>query len=174
VIGHDNRLNSEKFAKIVATTIASYKIPVFLFADNKIVPTPLLVNSIQKLNCKLGIMITASHNPWEYNGYKVYDEFGCQLMTSTTDKIGEELAQLPDDFTLDNHYQPSLIREVPSEIEMSYEKQLLEFEITKQNLKSLKIVFSGLNGTAIGFTSRLLTQQGYQVFEVPEHTSIDD
>ncbi|RAZ95324.1 phospho-sugar mutase, partial [Klebsiella oxytoca] len=79
VVGHDVRNNSRRFAAIVADVFSANGIKVYLFDSFR--PTPELSYAIRKLGCQSGVNITASHNPKEYNGYKVYDNRGCQFCT---------------------------------------------------------------------------------------------
>ena len=85
VIAFDSRNHSEDFAKTAAQVLSAKGITVYLF--DKIMPTPVLSFAVKYLNCTAGIVITASHNPKEYNGYKVYDNNGCQLVPEYADKV---------------------------------------------------------------------------------------
>ena len=85
VIAYDSRNNSKAFAECAAEVLCYNGIKTFLFEE--IMPTPVLSFSVRYLNCNAGIVITASHNPKEYNGYKVYDKYGCQLVPQYADKV---------------------------------------------------------------------------------------
>lgn len=85
VIAYDSRNNSKAFAECAAEILCYNGIKTFLFEE--IIPTPVLSFSVRYLNCNAGIVITASHNPKEYNGYKVYDKYGCQLVPQYADKV---------------------------------------------------------------------------------------
>ena len=87
VVGYDTRVNSRKFAKIAADVLSGMGIRAILHSDAR--PTPQLSFSVKYLNAIAGIVITASHNPKEYNGYKVYDEYGCQLTTDVATQVIE-------------------------------------------------------------------------------------
>ena len=85
IVGYDTRNNSRNFADVTASVLCGMGIRVYLFASQR--PTPQLSFSVKHLNALAGIVITASHNPKEYNGYKVYDEYGCQLVLRPLTKI---------------------------------------------------------------------------------------
>ena len=93
-LGYDTRNNSSLYASIITNIFMSKGIVVYTFES--FIPTPLLSFSVQHLKLDLGIMITASHNPPEYNGYKIYDDHGCQLVPHQANEIKEFVNQLPD------------------------------------------------------------------------------
>ena len=94
VVGHDVRNNSRKFAEITANIFSANGIKVYLFEDCR--PTPEISFAIRELGCQSGVVITASHNPKEYNGYKIYDESGCQLVPKEADKVIEEINKIEE------------------------------------------------------------------------------
>lgn len=174
VIGHDNRHFSAEFTMLTAKTLAKYNIPVFLFKDNDLRPTPVLSYSIRKVNAIAGIVITASHNPREYNGYKIYDQYGCQFLPEVTNIIGHNMKQLSDDFQLEFAYSKDLIKEVPVTVETNYRNDIkaLQFypDVKKRNMK---IIFSNLHGTSREWVPSILEQCGYEVIIVKEQASYD-
>ncbi|WP_375317911.1 phospho-sugar mutase [Spiroplasma endosymbiont of Virgichneumon dumeticola] len=174
VIAHDNRHFSAEFTMITAKTLAKHNIPVFLFQDNDLRPTPVLSYSIRKINAIAGIVITASHNPPEYNGYKIYDQYGCQFLPEVTNVIGHNMEQLTDDFQLEFPYNKDLIKEVPLTVETNYRNDIknLQFYPDVKN-RNLKIVFSNLHGTSREWVPPLLEQCGYEVIIVKEQASYD-
>lgn len=99
VVGHDSRHNSAKFAQLAAEVLTSEGIKVYLFKKNQMQPTPVVSFATRKLKALGGIVITASHNPAEYNGYKIYDSTGCQLMPQDTDIISQEISKIGDILT---------------------------------------------------------------------------
>ena len=99
VVGHDSRHNSAKFAQLTAEVLTSEGIKVYLFKKNQMQPTPVVSFATRKLKALGGIVITASHNPAEYNGYKIYDATGCQLMPQDTDIISQEISKIDDILT---------------------------------------------------------------------------
>ncbi|AUF83856.1 phospho-sugar mutase [Mesoplasma syrphidae] len=176
VIGHDNRHNSAIFAQEVANILTSFGITAYLFEDNKMKPTPVVSFATKALNCIGGVVITASHNPAEYNGYKIYDQFGCQLMPEDTDIIAAEMNKISN--IIDWKYTPDirLLKTVNKEITNKYLNMIcnLEFYQNHQSEKKmLKIVFSAVNGTGTEFTPVILKESGYEVIEVAEHAYED-
>ncbi|WEK82848.1 MAG: phospho-sugar mutase [Mycoplasma sp.] len=89
IIGHDNRLKSDQFAIVCANVLTSYGIKVYLFKNNELIPTPIISYAIRMLNASGGIIVTASHNPKEYNGFKVYNPDGGQIINETAKAIEE-------------------------------------------------------------------------------------
>lgn len=174
VIGHDNRHFSASFTILTAKTFAKHNIPVFLFKDNDLRPTPILSYTIRKINALAGIVITASHNPPEYNGYKIYDQNGCQFLPIVTNVIGENMQKLPDDFQLDFTYNQQLITQIPLLIEQNYRNDIknLQFYPNVTN-RNFKIVFSNLHGTSRQWVKPILEQCGYEVILVNEQASYD-
>lgn len=149
VIAYDSRNNSEDFAKCAAEVLAVKGITVYLF--DKITPTPVLSFAVRHLGCIAGIVITASHNPKEYNGYKVYDENGCQLVPSLADKVIARVQEITDyrsvprlDFEV--ALQSGMIQMVGDEVLDAFldavKTQALYTEPSK-----LKIVYTPLHGT---------------------------
>lgn len=149
VIAYDSRNNSEDFAKCAAEVLAVKGITVYLF--DRITPTPVLSFAVRHLGCAAGIVITASHNPKEYNGYKVYDENGCQLVPSLADKVIARVQEITDyrsvprlDFEV--ALQSGMIQMVGDEVLDAFldavKTQALYTEPSK-----LKIVYTPLHGT---------------------------
>lgn len=92
VIGYDTRNNSEKYAKIAVNVLMNNGIKTYLFSEA--LPTPCVSFAVRELECFLGIVITASHNPSEYNGYKVYEKNGCQITNEMADQIYDEIKKV--------------------------------------------------------------------------------
>ncbi|WP_415385106.1 phospho-sugar mutase [Mycoplasma feriruminatoris] len=177
VIGHDNRHNSKKFAQLVANILTSFNIKTYLFKNNDLQPTPVVSFATKALNCIGGVVITASHNPAEYNGYKIYDPYGCQLMPNDTDVIAEEMNKIEN--ILDWTFEPNnnLLEIVDQTIIDKYFEMIqnLEFYKKQQESKSkLKIIYSAVNGTGSLYTPIVLKQSGYEVIEVQEHSFEDE
>ena len=99
-ISHDNRHKSVEFARITAEVLATLGFRVFLFESLR--PTPELSYAVRNFKCIGGVMITASHNPKEYNGYKIYDETGCQLVPKDADQVIAEINKIDDYFNIDH------------------------------------------------------------------------
>ena len=171
VIAYDSRNMSLEFAIASATTLANFGIKVYLF--NKITPTPVLSFAIRHLKASGGIIITASHNPPEYNGYKVYDEEGCQLVPSKVDHLLEFMKEEVDVFNYDIGNYQELIKKnmivfLDEEVDDEYVKRVLDISVNKDLKKDIKIVYTPLHGTGKYLGERLLKELGYDYFCVPE------
>lgn len=176
VIGHDNRYHSQEFAQLVADILSSQGILSFLFPENAMEPTPLVSFATKQLNAVAGVVITASHNPAIYNGYKIYNSQGCQLSEPETDQIAKNMTKLPDIMHWEFVAKPELIQTVPFQVMTAYDEMLDRLQFYPEETASkqdLKIVYSGVNGTGTKFTPRLLRKYGYDVIEVPEHSFED-
>lgn len=167
-IAYDTRNNSQFFAKTAAGVFASQGIKVFIYEN--IVPVPVLSFTTHYLNCTAGVMITASHNPKEYNGYKVYDKKGCQLCT---DDAKAAIGFIND---IDDYSSIEFLDESPL-INYIGEKELSAFlsEVKKQSLyeekSDLKIVYTPLHGTGNIPVRRML--EGLDVTVVNEQEMPD-
>lgn len=172
-IAYDSRNNSEGFVKCAAEVLAVKGITVYLF--DKITPTPVLSFAVRHLGCIAGIVITASHNPKEYNGYKVYDENGCQLVPSLADKVIAHVQEITDyravprlDFEV--ALQSGMIQMVGDEVLDAFldavKTQALYTEPSK-----LKIVYTPLHGTGNIPVRRIL--KDYSVSVVKEQAVPD-
>lgn len=149
VIAYDSRNNSEDFAKCAAEVLAVKGITVYLF--DKITPTPVLSFAVRHLGCIAGIVITASHNPKEYNGYKVYDENGCQLVPSLADKVIAHVQEITDyravprlDFEV--ALQSGMIQMVGDEVLDAF-LEAVKTQALYTEPSKLKIVYTPLHGT---------------------------
>lgn len=173
VIAHDNRHFSKEFALLTAQVLAHHGILVYLFKNNDLRPTPVLSYSIRKINAVTGIVITASHNPPEYNGYKIYDQNGCQFLPDVTNIIGENMEKLEDQFDFNFSYDKNLIKEVPTAIEEQYRKDIKNLQFYPNEKRNIKIVFSNLHGTAKEWVVPILQECGYQIIIVQEQADYD-
>ncbi len=170
-IAYDCRKNSYLFAKTAAEVIASNDVKVYLYTDIR--STPQLSFTVRYLKCVCGIMITASHNPPIYNGYKIYDDNGCQLVPALADKVIEEIEQISDMFniatkdfnTLVNDGMIKMIDKVVDDAYVSKVKEVTVQEVPKNNIK---IVYTPLHGTGATHMVKLLTSCGYMVYPVSE------
>ncbi|WP_368486795.1 phospho-sugar mutase [Spiroplasma sp. DGKH1] len=169
VIGHDNRHFSTEFAQEVANILATNNIKAILFDKNELRPTPVVSYSIRKIKALAGIIITASHNSREYNGYKIYDEFGCQFLPVATDVIGEYYLNIKNEvFDLALNPDPNLITYVPHQIEQNYIDDVKAMQFYPNQPRNIKIVFSNLHGTSKDWTPKILRECGYEVIIVEE------
>ncbi len=161
-IAHDCRHNSKKFAKTVANVFSANGIKVFLFSELR--PTPELSFAVKQLQCQAGIVLTASHNPPEYNGYKVYWEDGGQLVPPQDGEIIAEINSLQyEDIQFEAN--ENLIQFIDSEVDESFAKASIKngtFNTSQTAKNNLKIVFTSLHGTSITMVPKVLEQAGYQ------------
>jgi len=177
-IAYDVRMFSDKFAEIAARVLAANGIKVFLFDDIR--PTPMLSYTIRKLGTISGIVITASHNPKDYNGYKVYWEEGSQILDEIADEILSEISAIGHyknvkmmDF--DEAIEKGLIEILGKEIDDQYTREILNMAINDEGIdKDIKIVYTPLNGTGNKPVRRVLKERGFtQVIVVPEQENPD-
>ena len=168
-IAHDCRHHSKEFAKIVANVFSANGIKVYLFSELR--PTPELSFAVKYLGCQAGIVLTASHNPPEYNGYKVYWEDGGQLVTPQDGEIIEEINSLHYEDIQFEAYE-NLIHYIDSEVDSAFAEASIAHGTfnTPQSAKDrLKIVFTSIHGTSITMVPKVLEQAGYKnVFIVEE------
>lgn len=164
VIAYDTRKNSNLFARLAANTFVESGIDVFIFEEP--VPTPLLSFAVREMSMGAGIVITASHNPPEYNGYKVYTGDGVQAIPEYTEKIASMIGK---------NYRTSrvgVLRSVPREVEEKYFERLSNL-VEKYVNSPTKIVYSPLQGTGARFVPRILRQLGFEVFCVANQMEFD-
>ena len=174
VIAHDNRHFSREFTLATAEVLNLFGIRAFLFDSLR--PTPELSYAVRKLNACGGIVITASHNPKEYNGYKVYDEHGCQLVPSKISRLLEIIASLPNelDVELPTGYQKESMIILPSSMDDDYVKDVLSIRLNKDlNKNGYKIIFSPQHGTSFVNGMRIFKEAGYFVIPVEEQCNPD-
>ncbi|HET8886262.1 MAG TPA: phospho-sugar mutase [Salinimicrobium sp.] len=170
-IAYDCRNNSKELAQVVADVFSANNINVFLFSDLR--PTPELSFTVKHLNCHCGIVLTASHNPPEYNGYKVYWQDGGQLVPPQDKQIIEEINRL--EYTDVNfNANAGLIKKIDTEIDEAFAEASVKngsFDTPKSAKEDLKIVFTSLHGTAITMTPKVLEKAGYKnIFLVEEQS----
>ncbi|AYN05026.1 phospho-sugar mutase [Flavobacterium sp. 140616W15] len=168
-IAYDCRHNSNTLAKIVADVFSANGIHVYLFSDMR--PTPELSFALKHLGCQCGIVLTASHNPPEYNGYKVYWEDGGQIVPPQDAEIIAIIESL-DYAKIKFHANEKLIEYIDTEIDNAFIKSSIEnasFNTPAKAKEDLQIVFTSLHGTSIKSIPPTLSQAGYtNVHIVPE------
>ncbi len=167
-IAYDCRHNSKEFAKVVADVFSANGINVFLFSELR--PTPELSFAVKYLGCQAGIVLTASHNPSEYNGYKVYWEDGGQLVPPQDAEIIAEINSLNYE---DIQFEPkeNLIQYIDSEVDEAFANASVEngtFNTSQQSKDDLKIVFTSLHGTSITMVPKVLEKAGYKNISIVE------
>ncbi|MFY0481993.1 phospho-sugar mutase [Flavobacterium sp. PLA-1-15] len=169
VIAYDCRHNSNTLAKVVADVFSANDIQVYLFSDMR--PTPELSFALKYLGCQAGIVLTASHNPPEYNGYKVYWEDGGQLVPPQDSEIIKVIEDLKYD-EIKFQANENLIKYIDKEIDDAFVKSSIKnasFDTSASAKDNLNIVFTSLHGTSIKAVPQTLEQAGYKnVHIVPE------
>lgn len=175
VIAYDSRNNSKAFAECAAEVLCYNGIKTFLFEE--IMPTPVLSFSVRYLNCNAGIVITASHNPKEYNGYKVYDKYGCQLVPQYADKVISYINNVKDiksvkhmnlNMALSNGY----LTYIGDEVLNSYISEVEKMAVYKE-ASDLKIVYTPLHGTGNIPVRKVLYDMSFDVSVVKEQAVAD-
>ncbi len=174
-IAYDNRTMSKEFSVESARVLAMFDIPSYVFTSLR--PTPELSFAVRYLKCIGGIVVTASHNPKEYNGYKVYDDKGCQLIPELIDQVIAESNKIADELSIDVDLTPTqekLIHWIDIEVDKPYEKRVLEIQNRPEQDKSnTKIVFTPQHGTAFHLVMDVLTKAGYHVIPVTTQCTPD-
>ena len=171
-IAYDCRHNSDTLAKVVADVFSANGIKVYLFSDMR--TTPELSFTVRHLNCHAGIVLTASHNPPEYNGYKVYWQDGGQLVPPQDEEIIQRIESL--DYTaIKFTANDSLIEYIDTAVDAAFVKSTLEncsFNTTKTAKENLKIVYTSLHGTSIKSIPTVLEQAGYTLVNIVEEQAV--
>ena len=170
VIGHDCRNNSRKFAEISADIFSANGIKVFLFEDLR--PTPEVSYAIRKLGCQSGIMLTASHNPKEYNGYKAYWEDGAQVLGPHDKNIIAEVNRISAIEDIKFKGNKELLEIIGKDMDKAFIDKVKSFVLSPQaieNQKDLKIVYTPIHGTGIKLIPDALRAIGFtNIINVPE------
>lgn len=162
-ISYDSRNMSYEFAKLSARIFASYGIKVYL--AKKLMPTPFLSYMVRFYKCDMGVNVTASHNPKDYNGYKVYDSTGCQLL----DEPSYEIIKIANGLELFNISALSFNKAKEMGLVVLTDDKVLDSyikEVEKQSLQKIegiKVVYTALNGTGMGTLPRVLKERGAKV-----------
>lgn len=176
VIAHDSRNKAREFAETAACVLGSMGIKAYLFESLR--PTPELSFAVRHLKAAGGINITASHNPKEYNGYKVYGSDGGQMVTESADLLSAEIAKVEDYFaieklTLAAGLSSGMIAMIGEDIDAAYTKVVTDLCIKKPN-NDLKVVYTPLHGAGNKPVRRVLDELGYKnVFVVAEQEKPD-
>lgn len=174
-IAYDSRNNSAFYAQTAAEVLSSNGIRVFLFSELR--PTPLLSFAVRELKCNAGIVITASHNPPEYNGYKVYWEDGAQVLPPNDTGIIREVREVEGIAAVRFAPRPELIETIPPAIEEKYLEKLQEIILSGEEIKKasgLKIVYTPIHGTGVTMVPKALKALGFpNVLTVEEQSAPD-
>ncbi len=169
-IGYDSRNNSDTFAREAALVMCASGIPTYLYPY--LVPTPTLSYTVRALGCVGGIVVTASHNPREYNGYKVYDADGCQVLIEDANAIIEYVNAITDIPAIevaneDEARASGLLKSVEDSVFDSFCENVKK-QAHDVGEKSAKIVYTPLHGTGNVPVRRVLSELGYNVTVVDE------
>ncbi len=173
-IGYDNRHMSRELAFDCAHLLAKNNIKSYIYDSLR--PTPMLSYAVRYNHCFGGIMITASHNPKEYNGYKLYDDKGCQLIPVLADQVIAEVNAIEDELAIDavcTQEQKALITIMENDIDQAYYNDVLTIQLNPDVKKDIKIVFSPEHGTANIPVQDVFKLSGYTCIPVVEQCSPD-
>ena len=174
VISHDNRHMSREFTLLSAETLNDFGIKTYIF--DALRPTPELSFAVRYLKACAGIMITASHNPKQYNGYKVYDETGCQLVPDKIKRLLELIDELPNE--LEVEYETAKVRGenilLDDKVDDEYVRLVESIAINRDLDKSnFKIVFTPNHGTSYVNSMRIFKDLGYKIYPVMSQVDPD-
>ncbi|QCR21205.1 phospho-sugar mutase [Pontibacter sp. SGAir0037] len=171
-IAHDSRNNSDKFARVTADIFSANDIKVYLFEALR--PTPELSFAIRHLGCQSGVVITASHNPKEYNGYKAYWNDGGQVVAPHDKNIIAEVNKITSVDEVKFEAKPENIEMIGSQVDEAYIEKVLGLSISQEAIKrqhDLKIVYTPIHGTGITLVPKVLERFGFTNVHVVEEQS---
>ena len=177
-IGYDSRIHSDLFAETAAAVFAANGIRVFLYP--KLMPTPALSFAVRDLHCSGGIVITASHNPAKYNGYKVYGADGCQITTEAAKAIQSEIDAVDpfqDVLRMDFHIglKGKIISYIGEDTVKRYLQAVATASVLPENVsRNVAIVYTPLNGTGISCVPRCLKEHGFTNITIPDEQKEPD
>lgn len=170
VIGHDCRNNSRLFAEISADIFSANGIKVYLFEDLR--PTPEVSFAIRHFGCQSGIILTASHNPKEYNGYKAYWDDGAQMLAPHDENVIKEVNKIKDVNEIKFQGNPALIEIIGEDVDEIYVDKLKTISLSPDAIKKysdLKIVYTPIHGTGVKLVPQALRAFGFtNIINVPE------
>jgi phosphoglucomutase len=174
-IAHDSRNNSDYFAGIAADVFSANGIHVYFFKALR--PTPELSFAIRELGCRSGVMLTASHNPKEYNGYKAYGADGGQFTSPDDTMVMDEVAAISSIDEVKFDRVDSSVELIGEEIDQLYLDKITELSVSPEAIarqKDLKIVYSPIHGTGITLVPKALAQFGFTNLTLVEEQSTPD
>ena len=174
VIAYDCRRNSNSLAKVVADVFSANGIHVYLFSDMR--PTPELSFALKYLNCHAGIVLTASHNPPEYNGYKVYWQDGGQLVPPQDEEIINVIEELNYN-EIKFQANENLIEYIDATVDNAFIQSTIEnasFNTSSSARQQLKIVYTSLHGTSIKLVPSVLSKAGYTDVNIVAEQEVPD
>lgn len=166
-IAYDSRIKSDVFAQVAGGVFAANDIEVWIYSE--LMPTPCLSFAVRQLNCAAGIVVTASHNPSKYNGYKVYGADGCQITTEAAEEILSEIEKLDlfeEVLTMDfeKGLQAGKIKYIPDSVYTAFVEKVKSESMLSDTVsidKNVAIVYSPLNGAGLKPVLRTLSESGY-------------
>jgi phosphoglucomutase len=171
-IAYDSRIKSDEFSQIIADIFSGNGFTVFLF--DALRPTPELSFTIRELDCHSGVVVTASHNPKEYNGYKAYWVDGSQVVAPHDTNIIKEVNAISRVEQIKFEGNPDLIHSIGEEIDKKYVDHILSLSISKEAIKrqkDTKIVFTPIHGTGVKLVPRTLAAMGFENVTMIEEQS---
>lgn len=174
-IAHDNRNNSRFFAETTAAVFSANGIKVYFFEDLR--PTPELSFAIRELGCQSGVVLTASHNPKEYNGYKAYWNDGAQLISPHDKNVITEVSKITNISEVKFEKEESKIELIGAEIDEKYLNAIASISVSPEAIKAqhdLKIVFTSIHGTGITLVPAILEKLGFSQVHVVEEQAQPD
>lgn len=161
-IGYDTRIKSDLFSRVAAEVFSQNRIKVNIYSEP--LPVPTLSYATRKLHCSAGVMITASHNPSKYNGYKVYGDDGCQITTEAAKEILEEINKIDEFSVIRKPFENNeLIKFIDSSVLDSFIEEVKNqsFLYGDEINKDINVVYTPLNGTGYKPVTRVLKELGY-------------
>lgn len=178
-IAYDSRIKSDLFARITARVFAANGVKAYLFKE--LMPTPTLSFAVRQLHCSAGIVITASHNPSQYNGYKAYGDDGCQLNPEAAAKV-LELASKTDIFEgvkkipLEEGLRTGMIEYISEELVDQFLDRVFALRVNRDPIEKsdLKVVYTPLNGTGNKLVRRILGRMGIENIYVVKEQELPD
>lgn len=180
-ISYDSRHHSQEFAFESARVLGAHGIPTYVFESLR--PTPELSFTVRHLHTYAGIMITASHNPKQYNGYKIYGEDGAQMPPKESDMITKYIREVTDLFAIKLANQDALIEDgvlkvIGDEVDQAYLAEVkqvtIDPELVAEEGKTMKLIFTPLHGTGAMIGEKALRQAGFENFTmVPQQAQPD-
>lgn len=169
VIGYDTRNHSQEYARLAADVLTGLGIKVYLMNDSR--PTPQLSFSVSYYKALAGVVITASHNPKEYNGYKVYDQYGCQLVPEQADKVISYVNKVKDYHSIHFDGNDQLL-EIIDDTEQFLSEVFKQQRIKDENIKSkLSVVYTPLHGSGRIPVSKILEMDGFRTVNLVKEQS---
>ena len=166
-VSYDSRIKSDYFAKVACGVFAANGIHAYIYSE--LMPTPCLSFAVRSLECAAGIMVTASHNPSKYNGYKVYGADGCQITTEAASMILAEIDKLDlfedvNKMSFEEGVQKEIVSYIPDRVYDEFTEKVKAESLLSDNVsvdKNVSIVYTPLNGTGLKPVLRALKESGY-------------